>query len=554
MTTRTSSLFALSICATICAGIAARVLTPTQPRNLDADSPAGMSPNHPPGLAAGVSLACKPAPDAIFCFAQGTPVDYIAAIERMYPAGSSVAPAEGADPRYQFNDSSRWSGGQGNPRALSWSFVPDGMLADSQPSVLFAELDADFAGDRALWISRIASCFDRWAQLGGVTYTHVTAPGVDWDDGANWGSTGNGTTRGDVRIAMIPQDGANGVLAYNYFPNSSNGGDMVLDSSENWGQANNLHRFLRNVISHEHGHGLGFSHVCPAVHTKIMEPTLNLGFDGPRQDDIRVVQRGYGDIREPDNSAGQAFDLGPITPVTPIVDHCMVPPPLIGAQALIAATCSIDADGEEDYFKFIVAVPSTVTITLTPKGNTYDSVAGSASNCPSGGTIDAAAIANLNFQLIGTDGSTVLADVAVQPAGVAESLSDADLTGSPGTFYIRVDEDSVFSQSQLYTISVSVEDAFVDCNGNLVTDATDISNGTSLDCNSNFVPDDCEFPGCPGILSGDLDCSTAVDGLDVPRWVTVYVGSEYTCQADIDQDGDVDLVDADLLANLLIGP
>ena len=496
----------------------------------------------------------SPGPGAVFCFAEGTPADYIEAIERMYPAGSSVGPPDGADPRYQFSDGSRWTGGQGNPRALSWSFVPDGLIADGQASNLFAKLDTAFAGDRALWISRIASCFERWAQLGGVTYTRVTDAGVDWDDGAAWGSTGNGTTRGDVRIAAIPQDGVNNVLAYNYFPNSANGGDMVLDSDEGWGSPTDLHRFLRNIITHEHGHGLGFSHVCPGNHTKIMEPLLNTGFDGPRQDDIRVVQRGYGDIREPDNTAAQAFNLGPITPATPITDHCMVPPPLIGPQALIAATCSIDADGEVDHFKFSVAVASNVTITLTPKGNTYDSVPGSSSNCPSGGTINAAAIANLDVDLIGMDGVAVLATAAAQPAGVAETLVSVPLTGSPGTFYIRIYEESAFSQSQLYTISVSVEDALVDCNSNSIADATDISSGYSLDCNSNLVPDDCEFPGCPGILAGDLDCSATRDGLDVPRWVNVYVGSEYTCQADIDQDGDVDLVDADLLANLLIGP
>ncbi len=47
--------------------------------------------------------------------------------------------------------------------------------------------------------------------------------------------------------------------------------------------------------------------------------------------------------------------------------------------------------------------------------------------------------------------------------------------------------------------------AFPDCNGNNIEDAEDISEGTSSDCNSNSIPDDCEL---------DTDGDTVIDACD----------------------------------------
>ena len=59
----------------------------------------------------------------------------------------------------------------------------------------------------------------------------------------------------DMRMAGHPIDGNSGILAFNYFPNT---GDMVIDTSDNFfatTTSNSLR--LRNVLAHEHGHGLG---------------------------------------------------------------------------------------------------------------------------------------------------------------------------------------------------------------------------------------------------------------------------------------------------------
>ena len=53
-------------------------------------------------------------------------------------------------------------------------------------------------------------------------------------------------------------------------------------------------RSLRNVLTHEHGHGIGIKHSIPQNGTKLMEPALALEFDGPQEDDIRAAQYASG--------------------------------------------------------------------------------------------------------------------------------------------------------------------------------------------------------------------------------------------------------------------
>jgi len=104
------------------------------------------------------------------------------------------------------------------------------------------------------------------------------------DDGnpiSNVGSAYPGSlgVRGDVRIGGHLIDGNSNILSYNYFPNN---GDMVIDTADNFYEnltGNSLG--LRNVLAHEHGHGLGFEHVCLINQTKLMEPFISFAFDGP---------------------------------------------------------------------------------------------------------------------------------------------------------------------------------------------------------------------------------------------------------------------------------
>src|SRR5690606_9319806 len=126
----------------------------------------------------------------------------------------------------QYYVSSRWSGSLGTPHSLTWSFIPDGVTVDGKPNQLFSRMDSLFAsaGGRATWIAQFEAAFARWAALTGTSYTRIRYNNNDWDDGAAFGSAGS-ANRGDIRIAMIEQDGPGNVLAYNYYPSH---GDMVL--------------------------------------------------------------------------------------------------------------------------------------------------------------------------------------------------------------------------------------------------------------------------------------------------------------------------------------
>lgn len=396
---------------------------------------------------------------AVACFAQGTPPDVVSFFTDQM--------AWQTDLRYLTNGS--W-GPQGEPIVLTWSFVPDGLSISSgigeavANSELFSRMDTLFAGQggRATWVSRFQQCFDRWSALMGITHVRVTAAGVDWDDGAIWGSGGNGTTRGDFRISMKNIDGGGNVLAYNNFPGQ--GGDMVIDRSDNWGSAGSSNIFLRDVVMHEHGHGIGLQHVCPVNgggpgSGRLMEPFINTAIDGPQHDEVRGSQRLYGDRDEPNNNAATAKDLGTLA-LNQTVTRGDMPSPVVPNTKIL----SIDGDGDQDWYKFTVGFAAKISlITVTPAGFTYDSSQQNGDgSCGSGNNINSLSVQNLDFQIIGPDQVTVLATANGLPAGNAESLSTVQLSGSPGTFYIKIFESSSSAQSQLYSFSFTVVSSTAD--------------------------------------------------------------------------------------------
>lgn len=389
----------------------------------------------------------------IACFASGTDERVMAHVNELFTV-------EG-DPRYSLG--SRWSGAQGTPRALTWSFVPDGLSISSgigEPvsnSDLFARMDALYAaqGGRAAWINRFQQCFDRWSQLCGVTYTRILVGGNDWDDGAAWGSAGAAGLRGDCRISMKNLDGVNGVLAYNFFPTN---GDMVIDRSEGWGSTSNQNRFFRNTVMHEHGHGLGIAHVCPVNNSKLMEPFLSTSFDGLRHDDIRAGQRHYGDIYESNNTAGTASNIGTLNVGTPI-NLGALPAPPAGTSPANSSTISIDANAKNDFFRFHVATPVLATVTVTPQGLTYLSAPQNGDgSCPAGTNVNSLAIADLVVEIRDTNGVTVLGTANATGAGSAETLASVSLPVA-GDYYVQVLENNTPTESQLYTMTLSATSA-----------------------------------------------------------------------------------------------
>ncbi len=384
-----------------------------------------------------------------FCFDKSTPPDEVAYYHQLVFGA--------AGPRYFLG--SRWSGTQGSPRTVTWSLVPDGTtIGDSTGGVsnLFAQMDSKFAaqGGRATWINRVQQCFDRWQELCGISFTRITNGVDDWDDGATWAtSIGIGGVRGDIRICGRTL-GAGGTLAYAYLPSN---GDVLLDMSEGYGGSTNSHRFFRNTLTHELGHSIGMFHICSGNSSQLMEPFINTSFDGPRHDDIRAGQRHYGDIFENDNSSADPTDAGPVEVGLPI-NLGAVPPPIVGTSPTSTSILSIDANGEQDFYRFTVAGPRVASVSVTPQGITYDNQQqnfnGSCPACCS--DINTLTFVDLEVQILDTDGATVLGTADAAAAGVAETLSGVSLPAA-GDYFVRVYEEGNPSQSQLYLLNITVE-------------------------------------------------------------------------------------------------
>ncbi len=456
-------------------------------------------------------------PRPVACFAEGTDPDVV---ERWNDwLWSQVPPTA-------YFIGTRWSGGNyGDPKELTWSFVPDGLWIpsaggddDEGYSELFSRMDSLFGGNRALWISKFQAIFDRWEELTGLTYTRIIYD-QEWDDGATWRTSDGSSSRGMIRIAMRNIDGSNGTLGYNYYPQI---GDMLLDSSENWGSSSYNYRFLRNVTAHEHGHGIGLAHVCPNSGTKLMEPYMSTSHDGPQHDDIRAGQRSYGDPYEHDNTSGTAGDLGTVEIGSPLVRG-----PVPGTSVDYGSVLSIDRDGEQDYFRFTISGPRFITVEVDPIGLQYwdEAEPPGPGPCCTGGACDdtwSNYQANLNAAIYDTDGTTQLAvgDSAAtgQTEIVETNLSEA------GDYYVKVYEGSSPDQTQLYWITVTAgeeQPCFgVDCDNGLWCDGEEYCDDG--DCYSGTEP--CTDPHevcdedsdscvpCPGACCyADGTCGQAVE-------------------------------------------
>src|SRR6185295_818150 len=136
----------------------------------------------------------------------------------------------------------------------------------------------------------------------------------------------------------------------NYFPDH---GDMIIDTADNFfsdTSGNSLR--LRNTLAHEHGHGLGISHVCPANQTKLLEPFISTSFDGPQHDDTLAGNRGYGDDREKNDTPSTATNLGALP----------------NGTTTTVTEVSADDHSDVDYYRLMIAAPRLLTVAMTPVG------------------------------------------------------------------------------------------------------------------------------------------------------------------------------------------
>jgi Matrixin len=349
-----------------------------------------------------------------------------------------------SDDGARFQQTNRWSRtavdgsglSQGDPTTITYSFVEDGAFIPntglgSGPSTMFAWLDSRYASTET-WQNLFHQVFDRWEELTGITYIHELN-----DDGSNLnGPAGVVGVRGDVRIAAFnyPFDGNGGVLAYNNFPND---GDMIIDAFDTFynNQANNSRR-LRNVIAHEHGHGLGMAHVCPASATKLMEPFVSTNYDGPQLDDILNGQRHYGDPLEPNNSFVLATDLG-----------------TTGDSGIFNIDeASLDDNSDIDFYLLTLTERARITVILAPNAAQYLQ-GGQTQACNTGFNTNYNSIHDMKIDLYSA-------------ANLLSPVASSDLTGvggdellsyeaeTAGDYYIFIEANNNTNNIQRYIASI----------------------------------------------------------------------------------------------------
>ncbi len=485
---------------------------------------------------------------------------------------------------YQVIDSQRWvataTNGvglqQGDPTHLTWSFAPDGTLASPGAfgvgeSNLIEFLD-DIIGPgpggddftQRPWFPLFESSFDRTSQLSGLSYSYE--PNDDGVLHTASNSAGFLGVRGDVRIYGSLIDGPSGILGFNFFP--PRGSDMTLDTADGefFSIPTQDHLNLRNVIMHEHGHGLGLMHTETDIELNpvLMNPFVNDAFDGFQYDDILGLHRLYGDFFEKSNGG-----LGNDSPetATPLGTVTTAQTRKIGAdgrslfvQSNSTDFISIDDDGDVDYLSFSINNPAEVDIVLTPVGEDYLEGPQGAPPTP----FQPSQLSDLAIQVFAADGTTQLA--VDNSGGFGESDFIAGLTlDQAGEYFLRITGSE--NQVQLYEVAITVlselidgdfdNDGDFDCSdvdamvAEIVagTDnpAFDLSGDGSVDTNDLdvWLEDAGIANGFGGaFLQGDANLDGVVDISDFNVWnENKFTSQSAWCLGDFSADGSVDVSD-----------
>ncbi len=360
---------------------------------------------------------------------------------------------------------------QGDPMRLTWGFAREGTTiasfgtGPSGPSDLIARMDAIYGSgpggaDLTLrpWYNHYKGVFDRWSSISGLSYQYeANDDSVAYSSSASAATNGILNTRADVRIGGRNIDGNSGVLAFNFFPTV---GDMVIDTNDNFfgtpGSSTNVIG-LRNVVAHEHGHGIGMNHLLASDSSQLMEPFINTSFDGPQFHDILVAQRAYGDFNEKgagNDISANATSLGAIAIATAVSVGNSARTLVVPANA--TDFVSIDDNTDTDVFSFSVAQSGNISVLLESLGFTYKA------EPQSGGGADddfnTRLRSDMTLELLGTNGSTVLASANATGLGGSESISGF-LLNTAGTYFVRVtgvdNADAISLDTQFYGLTLN---------------------------------------------------------------------------------------------------
>ncbi|MBL0927112.1 MAG: matrixin family metalloprotease [Phycisphaerales bacterium] len=418
--------------AAVWLGLAAAV----GPAGARPDAAPAISPQEQQAYLSALSSRMAPPPPTprAFCYPNDLPPDVRRAIIDRYKAWPWADVLTGGE-RFVTGSQGAWTlGGVGNtgqaqPAALTYSFVPDGatwglgggIVGPSELGARFIALFGPLNLDRGRELVR--QSFAGWRRVASISYSENP------DDGSPMSTdTARLPTRGDIRVGGLADNGQN-YLAYSYYP--LGGGDVFVNTayffSTAFGSPTNNYRYFRNVLSHEHGHALGYFHVVPCDQTKLMEPFVITSIDQLSVDEIRGAESNYGDRFAGNTSAATARDFGSLT--SPAL------------RSVIERELSTNGAGGplgtgEDWFRFTLGSAQDVTITVAPTGGQYTSGQQSSGCDGAPATVNATQAGNLRLELRDVSGASIIQAAPAQPAGTAEVISAPGL--SPGTYTVRV--------------------------------------------------------------------------------------------------------------------
>ena len=376
----------------------------------------------------------------------------------------TAMPALQGDDRWTFTDPDGFTGVEGTPVTIYWSFVPDGTIVPdgndaTAPSDLIAKLNAAYGASpkpndltQAPWFTLFENAFNFWAETTGNLYIYEpNDDGVDLIDLDNFTSLpGQIGVRGDVRIGGTRIDGNSNVLAFNYFPDV---GDMIIDTDDSFNLGPGRENFFTNVIAHEHGHGLGMSHVCPVNRTKLMEPFASSSFIGPQFDDILTAQALYGDPFERHDNNKNNDSIATANNLGLLNDNFSV------------SDLSIANASDIDLFRFQINGARELSLTLSPTSHAayLEGEQNSNGTCSSGTSFDPSTRQNLILRVLAPDGTTVLASSDSGGLGQPEQLTSVQLPQANQNYYIEItgggENNSSVNNAQMYDLQLSLTNA-----------------------------------------------------------------------------------------------
>ncbi len=170
---------------------------------------------------------------------------------------------------------------------LTVSFVPDGTTLGTRTSDLFQSLQQQQISTSE-WQGAILRAFQAWAVNANVNFGLVAEQGQT-PLGASGGSKGK---VGDIRIAGMPL--SDDQLALTTLPGAGAGGlagDIIINTSHNFGKGQGQKFDLFLVMLHEVGHALGVGHSDDAK--SVMNETYGAA-TGLSAGDVQAVQSLYG--------------------------------------------------------------------------------------------------------------------------------------------------------------------------------------------------------------------------------------------------------------------